>query len=267
MCRTVPELPEVETIVRSLAPRLAGRRITGVEFRSPLVCQRCAPGTPERVAGALIEDISRHGKYIVVRCDRGVLTIHLRMTGKLLVDTTPGPYARAVFHLSDGNLVFDDVRQFGTVEWTDALPERVERLGPDPTLISLPEFCRRLHGRRGRTKPLLLNQEFLRGLGNIYVDEALFRAGVHPRTLVGRLGPARAGRLHAAIQEVLAEAIALRGSSVSDYVDAQGERGGFQMRHRVYGKEGEPCLRCGTPIRRIVVAQRGTHYCPRCQRA
>jgi len=146
------------------------------------------------------------------------------------------------------------------------VPERLARLGPDAFEISAEEFAARLKDRRGSIKPLLLNQRFLRGLGNIYCDEALFRAGIHPLAVAARLSRARVGRLHAAIQEVLGEAIASGGSSISDYVDAEGRRGWFQMQHRVYGKEGEPCPSCGAPIRRIVVAQRGTHYCPRCQR-
>jgi formamidopyrimidine-DNA glycosylase len=128
------------------------------------------------------------------------------------------------------------------------------------------EFAARLAGRSGRIKPLLLDQSFLRGLGNIYADESLFRARIHPLTAASRLGPARIARLHQAIQDVLQAAVAAGGSSISDYVDADGRAGFFQVQHLVYGKQGEPCTRCGAPIRRIVVAQRGTHYCPKCQR-
>jgi formamidopyrimidine-DNA glycosylase len=187
------------------------------------------------------------------------------MTGKVLINRTPGPYTRAVVTLDSGALLFDDVRMFGRIEYSKRLPERVARLGPEPLEISRDEFVSRLRSRRAQIKPLLLNQTFLRGLGNIYTDEALFRARIHPRALASRLSRRRAAELHRAIVEVLTLAIESRGSSVSDYVDAEGRQGWFQALHNVYGKGGEPCPRCGRPIRRTVVAQRGTHYCPRCQ--
>lgn len=257
----MPELPEVETVVRGLQG-LAGRRIAAAEGFTPLVVK-----TPlEGAAGALIERVRRHGKFVVLECDRGVLVVHLGMTGKLLLDGVRGPYTRAVFSLDDGLLLYDDIRMFGKIEWSATLPGRVSRLGPDPLAISPLEFCEGLRGRRARIKAVLLDQTFLRGLGNIYTDEALFGAQIHPRALASRLSRARALRLHGVIVDLLTLAIAHRGSSVSDYVDAEGQRGGFQLLHKVYGKEGEPCVTCGRPIRRIVLAQRGTHFCPNCQR-
>ncbi|MCC6392379.1 MAG: DNA-formamidopyrimidine glycosylase [Bryobacterales bacterium] len=257
----MPELPEVETIVRGLAPRLRGRRVTAVQVVGPLVVK-----TPiEGLAGEQILDLRRHGKNIVFECGGGMLTIHLGMTGKLLLEGPRTPYTRVVFTLDDGELLYDDIRQFGRIHWSPELPGRLARLGPEPLVITAEEFAARLRSRRGRVKPLLLNQQFLRGLGNIYVDETLFRAGVHPLAIAARLGRKRALALHAAMQQVLRLAIEHRGSSISDYVDASGERGGFQRMHLVYGKEGMPCTVCGTPIRRIVVGQRGTHFCPRCQ--
>lgn len=253
----MPELPEVETIVRGLAPLVAGRTIVSVEIVAPLVVR-----TPvSEVAGQRIGSVRRHGKFVVFECERGPLSVHLGMTGKLLLDGARTPYTRVVFHLDRGALLYDDIRQFGRIEWA---PHRLSKLGPDPLSISADEFVERLGARRGRIKPVLLNQAFLRGLGNIYVDEALFRAGIHPRA--ERVSRARAVRLHSAIQEVLRQAIEMRGSSISDYVDAEGNRGGFQRMHQVYGKEGEACGQCGAAIRRIVVVQRGTHFCPRCQR-
>ena len=163
-------------------------------------------------------------------------------------------------------MLFDDIRQFGRMAWSHSLPENVARLGPDPLEIPATSFAGRLRGKRGRVKTLLLNQVFLRGLGNIYVDEALHRAGVHPLAVAERLSSKRAVALHGAIVAVLEEAIASGGSSISDYVDTAGRKGTFQDRHRVYGKEGVPCLDCGEPIVRIVVVQRGTHFCPKCQR-
>jgi formamidopyrimidine-DNA glycosylase len=200
----------------------------------------------------------------VIDCDGGVLAIHLGMTGRLLVGGERGPYTRAVFTLDDGAVSFDDVRQFGSVRWLERPPET---LGPDPLEIAATDFAARLRARRGRIKSLLLDQAFLRGIGNIYADEILFRARIHPRATAVRLSEGRARVLHATMREVLGEAIERGGSSVSNYVDSEGRKGTFQLLHRVYRKTGLPCPECGTPIRRIVMAQRGTHYCPRCQRA
>jgi formamidopyrimidine-DNA glycosylase len=255
----LPELPEVETIVRGLKPRVEGRRVTWLEVIAPLVVR-----TPlDAVCGCVVEEVRRYGKFVVLQCGAGVLSIHLGMTGKLLVDGARTPYTRVVFHLDGGELLYDDIRQFGRLEWQ---PARLAELGPDALEISEAEFVAGLRASRSRVKPLLLNQRFVRGLGNIYVDEALFRAGVHPKAIAARLSRVRARALHAAIGEVLREAIEHRGSSISDYVDASGERGGFQRLHRVYGREGLPCVACGHPVKRIFVAERGTHFCPRCQR-
>jgi formamidopyrimidine-DNA glycosylase len=203
----------------------------------------------------------------VLELERGFLTVHLGMTGKLLLDSEPGPYSRAVFELNEGLLVYDDVRHFGRIEWSASLLERAAALGPDALDISLQAFQKLLRSRRARVKPLLLNQRFLRGMGNIYTDEALFEARIHPRAMASSLSRERAARLHRAMVDILETAIRLKGSSISDYVDANGEKGSFQMQHQVYGRAGEPCPICGTAIRRIVVGQRGTHYCPKCQRS
>ncbi len=268
----MPELPEVETIVRSLAPRLKGRLILNAEFRCARVLRGDAETASARLAGARIGAVRRHGKFIVFELDRGAnLIVHLGMTGKLLLDAAaePGRHTHAIFTLDQGSLLYDDIRQFGRLEVKEGrgLPERAAALGPDPLEIGADEFLERLRGRATKIKPLLLNQAFLRGLGNIYCDEALFRARIHPRAVASRLSRERARRLLGAIVETLEESIAGRGSSISDYVDADGERGSFQLRHRVYQKDGEPCVVCGTPIRRILLAQRGTHFCPRCQRS
>ncbi|MGH9626851.1 MAG: bifunctional DNA-formamidopyrimidine glycosylase/DNA-(apurinic or apyrimidinic site) lyase [Bryobacteraceae bacterium] len=262
----MPELPEVETIVRGIAPRLAGRRILSAEFLSPLVLRHCADPDPELLRSRIIRTIERRGKFIVMELDRGSLVIHLGMTGRLLFDTPRTPYTRAVFTLEDGSLVYEDIRQFGSIEWSSAVPSRVGRLGPEPFEISPEDFSSAMRRRKAPVKAVLLNQSVIRGMGNIYTDEALFRAQINPRARANRLSRTRAFRLHASVIEVLLDAIEHRGSSVSDYVDAAGLEGGFQLRHQVYGREGEPCPRCKTAIRRIVVAQRGTHYCPKCQR-
>ena len=263
----MPELPEVETVVRSLAPRLTGRRILRGRFFSRFVVRQDFQQLARRVREQTVRSVRRHGKFIVLELDRGVLTVHLGMTGKLLMDAKPGPHSRALFELDEGLLVYDDIRHFGRIEWSKQLPDRAEALGPDALGIALPDFLAQLKSRKARIKPLLLNQTFLRGMGNIYTDEALFQAGIHPRAIAARLSKPRAARLHAAMLEVLSQAIRLKGSSISDYVDSDGNQGSYQQHHQVYGREGQPCPICATPIRRIVVGQRGTHYCPKCQRS
>lgn len=216
--------------------------------------------------GTRIESVERRGKHLLITLDRGFLHVHLGMTGKLLWNAPTGPHTRAILHLSEGVLIYDDIRQFGRFEVTPALPAALSGVGPDPLTLPFDAFYERLHQRSGAIKPLLLNQSFLGGMGNIYTDEALFAARIHPLTKASQLSKKRAASLHQAIQELLNLAIEHRGSSISDYVDAAGERGGFQNLHQVYGKENQPCPRCGGAIRRIVIAQRGTHLCPRCQR-
>ena len=263
----MPELPEVETVVRTLAPKLTGRRIVDAQFSSKHVVRQKFSMLRGRVRDQPVKSVRRHGKFIVLELERGFLTIHLGMTGKLLLDNEPGPYARAVFELDRGLLVYDDIRHFGRIEWSAKLLERAAALGPDALEISLEDFLKLLAKRHSRIKPLLLNQRFVRGMGNIYTDEALFEARIHPRALASSLSKPRATRLHRAMVEILETAIQLKGSSISNYVDAEGKKGAFQLQHQVYGRAGEPCAICGTAIRRIVVGQRGTHYCPKCQRS
>ncbi|MGI8742099.1 MAG: bifunctional DNA-formamidopyrimidine glycosylase/DNA-(apurinic or apyrimidinic site) lyase [Bryobacteraceae bacterium] len=262
----MPELPEVETVVRSLAPLLIGRRIVEANFSSRFVVRQDFDELAGRVRGQVVHSVRRHGKFILVELTEGTLAIHLGMTGKLLMDARPGDYTRALFELDRGLLVYDDVRHLGRIEWDIGLPKRVEKLGPDALAIQPDDFLALLRRRKAQIKPLLLNQRFLRGMGNIYTDEALFLARIHPKAESTRLRKDRALRLHQSMIDVLTLAIEHKGSSISDYVDAEGNRGDFQSRHQVYGRKGQPCPRCGNPIRRIVVAQRGTHYCARCQR-
>ncbi len=262
----MPELPEVETVVRTLAPHLAGRRIISASFTSRFVTPGNRNKLAARLAGRTVQAVYRRGKFIVISLDVGTLSVHLGMTGKLLMDAPEAQHTYGIFTLDEGVLLYEDPRQFGRIEWSGDVPKRVARLGPEPLEIGLEEFSRRLRSHKAQVKPLLLNQTFLAGMGNIYVDEALFNSGIHPLAIASRLSAARAARLYQAIRDVLSLAIHHRGSSISDYVDADGERGDFQMLHRVYGREGEPCVNCGTPIKRIVVGQRGTHFCPRCQK-
>jgi len=255
----VPELPEAETIGRTLAAHAEGRRIESVEWLSTRVHR----GRPPQLAGRTVRRVHRFGKAVLFDLDRGCLLVHLGMTGKLLWRGERGPYTRAVVILDRGEILFDDVRQFGSIRWCERPPAG---LGPDPLEIGAHAFVERVQRHKGRIKPLLLNQGFLRGVGNIYADEILFRAMIHPLAPASRLSERRLRRLHKSMTELLEEAIAQGGSSISDYVDATGREGSFQLRHQVYGREGQPCPRCGASICRILVAQRGTHYCPRCQR-
>ena len=263
----MPELPEVETVARSIAP-IVGRRILSAEFR----CLRVLRGEdPDRMAariqGRKIAGVKRYGKFILVSLSGGgYLVIHLGMTGKVLLGGSPGKHTHAILTLDRGILLYDDSRQFGCIQFSQEVPERVRKLGPEPLEIPFDDFAAALRRRKTRIKALLLNQGFVRGLGNIYADETLFRARVHPLAVASRLRRNRARRLYDAMIAVLTEAIAAGGSSISDYVDAQGRKGFFQFSHRVYQRTGEPCICCGKPIRRILVSQRSSHFCPRCQR-
>jgi formamidopyrimidine-DNA glycosylase len=170
-----------------------------------------------------------------------------------------------VFTLDRGTITYDDPRQFGRIEYGAEIPARVASLGPEPLEVSFDEFASRVRPRRAPIKAVLLNQAVVRGVGNIYADEALFRARIHPARSAVSLRRNRLLRLFEAMREVLTEAIESRGSSISNYVDAEGHRGSFQQRHRVYQRTGESCVNCGAGIRRMVIAQRGSHFCPKCQ--
>jgi formamidopyrimidine-DNA glycosylase len=263
----LPELPEVETVARSMAP-LVGRRIVSAEFRGVLVLRGADPADmAARLEGRRIAAVKRYGKFILFSLKGGgYLMVHLGMTGRLLLGGAAGKHTRAILTLDRGALLYDDSRQFGCFQYCPDFPRRVAKLGPEPLEVAFEEFAAALKRRKMRIKALLLNQSFVRGIGNIYADEALFRAGIHPLARASRLTRERARRLYAAMVEVLSEAIAAGGSSISDYVDGQGRKGFFQFSHRVYQRTGEPCVTCGAPIRRILVAQRSSHFCAKCQK-
>ncbi|MCU1263200.1 MAG: DNA-(apurinic or apyrimidinic site) lyase / Formamidopyrimidine-DNA glycosylase [Bryobacterales bacterium] len=263
----MPELPEVETVVRSLAPQVTGRRILNAEFSQKRVLRGDAGDAARMLGGRIIQSVGRHGKFIVFTLrPKGFLIVHLGMTGKLLWNGEPAKHTHAIFTLNGGTLLYNDARQFGRIEWAEEMPERVRKLGPDALSVAFEDFADLLKKRKSRIKSVLLNQTFVRGLGNIYADEALFRAGIHPLAIGSKLSKERVRKLYHAIREVLNEAIDRRGSSISDYVDSDGNRGSFQALHRVYRRTGEQCGVCGTAIRRTLVAQRGTHFCPKCQK-
>jgi formamidopyrimidine-DNA glycosylase len=224
-------------VVRTLAPHLPGRRIVAASFSSRFVTPGNRKALARRLAERTIESIQRRGKFIVMKLDHGSLTVHLGMTGRLLLDAAPSKHSYGIFTLDAGNLIFTDPRQFGRILWNHDL----SRLGPEPLDVSLEEFQARMKRRKTRIKALLLNQTFLAGMGNIYVDETLFAAGVHPLALASRLSAPRVAAIHQHMRKILGAAIRLGGSSISDYVDAQGQRGWFQLQHQAYGREGEPC--------------------------
>ncbi|HEY3324208.1 MAG TPA: bifunctional DNA-formamidopyrimidine glycosylase/DNA-(apurinic or apyrimidinic site) lyase [Planctomycetota bacterium] len=271
----MPELPEVETVVRALTQPLLGRRISRIEvLHRPSVAG--SPWPLQKICGQRFQRLFRRGKFIRMDLDGGAgMAVHLRMTGWLGVTDAHAPadpHTRVRFLLDDGRevLVFRDIRTFGRI-WCGRTGDlealtALAKLGPEPLEIAADAFAERLLSRRGRLKSLLLNQEFLAGVGNIYADEALFAASLHPLGNALRLKVEQARKLHAAIQKILRAAIDAGGSSVVNYRRPDGERGWFQRELAVYGREGLPCVRCGAAIRRIVVGQRGTWFCPKCQK-
>ncbi|TAK31353.1 MAG: bifunctional DNA-formamidopyrimidine glycosylase/DNA-(apurinic or apyrimidinic site) lyase [Chloroflexota bacterium] len=268
----MPELPEVQTIVDDLQKELPGRRFLGVEVRWSRSIAAPGPHQFERLLiGRSVESLGRRGKYILLRLSGGhTLIVHLRMTGALLLGPcAEDSFARVIFTLDDGSyLTFRDIRKFGRLWLVSDESAVLGTLGQEPLSadLSAADFARMLRERRGALKPLLLDQRFLAGIGNIYVDESLFEAGLHPMRLATSLNADEAERLYHAVRAVLQRAIQNRGTSFRDYVDGFGRAGGNVPALRAYGRAGQPCLRCGTRIERTVVAQRGTFYCPRCQR-
>jgi formamidopyrimidine-DNA glycosylase len=274
----MPELPEVETIRLALEPHLVGRRFAHVDINDPRLVR---PFEPTAVAAELererVAALERRGKYLIVRFESGrALLIHLRMTGSLRHAVRDGleedPYRRAVVRLDDGSAVaYRDVRRFGTwllLEPHEADPYIDDRLGREPLERSFTSrrLGERLEGRRAPIKAALLDQRTVAGLGNIYVDEALWRARVHPLRPAGGLDGDEVARVTRGIKEALRAGLARQGASLRDYSTPDGRRGRMQEEFRVYGRAGEPCLRCGTPVDKIKAGGRGTWYCPNCQR-
>jgi formamidopyrimidine-DNA glycosylase len=272
----MPELPEVETIRRDLISLITGRTVKDawISPNAPRLIQLIPPGQFARdIAGRRIEDIGRRGKYLVIHLDEGLSWIvHLRMTGRLQHSKSPcaeGPYLRAKFALDDGSwLCFIDLRKFGTMWLIDDTDLVLGKLGPEPLdeAFDVAAFHTLLKRRSTPIKAVLLDQAVLAGVGNIYADESLFHAGIDPRKPANKISRPAAGRLHKAVVAILEEAVGDRGSSFRDYVDAQGQEGFHHLKVRVYRRTGEPCLTCGTPIRRIQLGGRSTHFCPKCQK-
>jgi formamidopyrimidine-DNA glycosylase len=275
----MPELPEVETVANGVHARIHGQTVVSVQTSNKPQTFKSPPDEIiEALTGSRIERVHRVGKTIVIDLSRKDLSrkrklaqflVHLGMTGRLLVstpDTPIPPHTHAILALSSGKeLRFIDPRRFGRLSIV-APDTKYEGPGAEPLTISLEDFIALFRHRKTPIKAALLNQSLLHGVGNIYADEALFHAGIRPTRHAGRLTRAELTRLREALIKVLTEAIKLGGSSVSDYVDADGVAGFFQLRHHVYSRTGQPCRVCGTPIKRIVIGGRSTHYCPKCQK-
>jgi formamidopyrimidine-DNA glycosylase len=274
----MPELPEVETVARGLRRRALGRRLAEVVVRHPGIIR----GTPEdfaaRLEGRRIAAVRRKGKVVAVELAAGdgrapeFLIIRLGMTGRVTVQPAAvplEPHTHVLMPLDDGQeeIRFCDARRFGNLRaLTRAEMQALfASLGPDAQRAGAAQFLRSMRGRRGALKSWLMNQQALAGLGNIYADEALFESRLHPLAQPGRLKPEQARRLLGAVRHVLARAVRAQGTSFRDYVDIEGRPGRFAMRLKVYQRTGEPCRRCRTPIRRIIIAGRSSHFCPRCQ--
>lgn len=269
----MPELPEVEVTRRGVAAELAGKTITSVEVREARLRWPVSAEVYE-LPGKAVGAVSRRGKYILVDCGGGHLILHLGMSGSLRVvaaGTPPGPHDRVDIAFGGRILRLRDPRRFGAVLWADGDPMRhplLARLGVEP--LSSAFNGARLHAitraHRSAIKPVLMDAGGVVGVGNIYASESLFRARIHPATAARRLSLERCERLAGEIKATLKDAIRAGGSSLRDFVGSQGEPGYFQQNYGVYGRAGQPCRTCGTPIRRLVQAQRSTFYCPRCQR-
>jgi formamidopyrimidine-DNA glycosylase len=275
----MPELPEVETVVRLIRPRLSGRRIESCDVRWERTLGGISKRSFERaVVGSRVSRVWRRAKFIVADLERegrasGALVGHLRMTGRMHVEPKsfdPGPYVKVTLALDDGSSFhFIDVRKFGRLWYAAHSDEQLGELGIEPLSdeFTAEWLFRALHARRRLVKPLLLDQTFIAGLGNIYVDESLHRAGIHPLARSERITRSRAARLRDEIRTTLTEAIEREGSSFDVfYRTPEGNPGSYQDQFKVYGREGEPCRTCSSTLERIVVAQRGTHVCRRCQK-
>ena len=274
----MPELPEVETVRQGLLKLVKGSTIVGVD----VYWDRIISGNihsedfASQLVGNRLLDIDRRGKYLLFKFDHWSMISHLRMEGKYEVSDTNEPltkHTHVVFHLSDGrDLRYLDVRKFGRMTLVPIGEEfsvtGLKTIGPEPTpeAFELAAFKRNLKQKSRAIKPLLLEQKIVAGLGNIYVDEALFQAEIHPLRPANSLKPKEAKGLHQAIIEVLNKAVLAGGTTIRTYKNALGEAGSFQVELHVYGKTNEPCINCGTPIKKIKVAQRGTHICPTCQK-
>ncbi|HKJ77014.1 MAG TPA: bifunctional DNA-formamidopyrimidine glycosylase/DNA-(apurinic or apyrimidinic site) lyase [Gammaproteobacteria bacterium] len=271
----MPELPEVETTRRGIAPHLEGRRIVRVIVREPRLRWPVDPELPAILEGQTVHAVGRRAKYLLLATDAGTVLLHLGMSGSLRLvpaGTAPGRHDHLDLCLDDGRcLRLNDPRRFGSVHWTGDAPEThrlLAALGPEPlgTAFDGAHLYGLSRGRTAAVKAFLMDSRVVVGVGNIYASEALFRAGIHPRRPAGRVGRGRYLALADAVREVLGEAVAAGGTTLRDFVDSDGRPGYFAQSLRVYGKAGAPCPACGATLRQERIGQRATYYCPRCQR-
>lgn len=283
----MPELPEVETVARGLRQAIIGRRILSVTLgKTDFIDDPVA--LEQNLPGRRIEAVERYGKFMLLRLSavagtngnhgsdeakRASLLVHLGMTGQMAPSPAEKPrekHTHVCMLLDDGReLRYTDARRFGRIAYLTEAPlaQELTRFGADPLEVSRDEFVKRIRERRARVKALLMDQGVLRGVGNIYADESLWRAKIHPAQLGAKLSRRQAEALWNALRGILRKAIVMRGSSISDFLDAEGEPGEYQRRHRAYGREGKTCQRCKTLIRRGIVAGRSSYFCPTCQSA
>ncbi|MBI4595714.1 MAG: bifunctional DNA-formamidopyrimidine glycosylase/DNA-(apurinic or apyrimidinic site) lyase [Candidatus Tectomicrobia bacterium] len=271
----MPELPEVETIVNGLKGKLIGQQINKIQLVEPRILRSPVKNFLDSLPGCVVKNIRRRGKMIFITLSKRIqMLIHLKMTGQLLLTSQAFPLQRHI-HLilellpSGGFLFYRDVRRFGffclgSEDYINDLPI-VKNLGPDALTLKWPEFLEVISDSRGRIKNLLLNQNSLAGIGNIYADEILFRAKINPVQSVAKLELGQKKSLYDSIQSILKEAIEKGGSSIRDYLDSDGQQGNFQLLHQVYGRAGTPCNVCGSPIQRVKFSSRSSHFCPNCQ--
>ncbi|MFQ5825776.1 MAG: bifunctional DNA-formamidopyrimidine glycosylase/DNA-(apurinic or apyrimidinic site) lyase [Dehalococcoidia bacterium] len=266
----MPELPEVETIKNELEPHLVGRSFSEVSLEWPPLVKHPSPEEfCHQLTGWHVTGLNRRGKYLIIRLEKRALIVHLRMTGALLLNPPqPDPWARARFRLDDGSeLVFSDRRKLGALWLVEDKKEVVGKLGPEPLAPSFTAgvLAQRLRGRKAPIKALLLDQGFLAGVGNMYADEALWAARIHPLRAGKGLSPEEEERLFRAIRQVLKTAIGNKGASISTYRRPGGEQGTAHFEFKVAHKGGQPCPRCSTPLQRLALRNRGSYFCPRCQ--
>lgn len=274
----MPELPEVETIKRSLEANIKGKTLIGVEVFLDKMLKGANPGDFQNgLSGRKINSIERRGKYLIIHLTGGMaVVIHLRMTGQLTYcspDMEKTKHTHVIFHFNDKyQLRFADQRQFGKVQLVpvEELGELagLKSLGVEPFSDAFTRefFKKELRNRRTKIKPLLLDQTFVAGIGNIYADEALFMARINPERVASTLTPREVSRLYLAVKSVLEQGIENKGTSIKDYIDGEGNRGTNQDHLKVYGREGEPCVKCGKPVERKSIGGRSSHFCPKCQK-
>ncbi len=271
----MPELPEIETIKRQLNRKIKGKKIKAVEVRLPKLIKYPLEKFKKLVAGAIITNISRRAKLLIIELSNGYcLVIHLKLSGQLIYQGEPNKHTHLVYYFADGTrLIHNDLRQFGFVKVVPkkelALFLKKEKYGPEPLSkeFTLKTFQELLNKRKGaKIKPLLMDQTWLAGLGNIYSDEVLFLAKVLPFRKAGTLKPAEIKRIYQGIKDILSLAVLRRGTSADQYLDTAGQKGDYLPLLKVYGRQGQPCYICGAKIERLKIAGRSAHFCPKCQK-